>query len=312
MTASLTAFAFALLVGQVAEDSQLNRAGERAAAAAESAERAALAAQAAAEASVRAIESLRASDGVAPPTASKDTEVQAAKKWTGTAGVALIALSGNSSTLTVTANLGAERNWENWILGLKGFALYGQSRSATGGPSEVVALGAGLQARGDRKANKWISFYLATGLETDHVKSVEYRASGEGGTAITWIDEKRDDGTQKRLLRTDLGLRYAREARFQYFPVATALPPADILGPKAGATFRYALSRDLFFHQDLEVIPSLLGPTRVLVNAQSKLSATLTETWAIGVSFLVNYDSAPAPAKVPTDTALTVGLDAKF
>ncbi|MHB8873844.1 MAG: DUF481 domain-containing protein [Myxococcaceae bacterium] len=175
-------------------------------------------------------------------------------------------------------------------------------------PAEVVALNAGVQLRGDYRASQMVTGYLKIGLETDHVKSVEARELVEAGSGITWVEEK--DGDKVRLmLRTDLGVRYSHETRFQYYPTPPPLAGVDMVAPRLGLAFRYALSHGIIFTEDAEVLPNVLGDGRVLVNSTSKIAARLTESLALGVSFVVNHDSLPAPGKVPTDTALTVGLE---
>ena len=48
----------------------------------------------------------------------------------------------------------------------------------------VVALGAGFQARAERRIASKVLAYLQGGFETDHVKSVEIRGFGEGGAEL--------------------------------------------------------------------------------------------------------------------------------
>jgi hypothetical protein len=282
-------------------------------AAAEAARDAAVAAKAAAEASARAAEALqRPLAAETPALAAKETKkADEIQGWSGTGGLSLISLTGNANTLTFSGSVSAERRWTHWLFGLKTHAIYGQTRPVSGGVSEVAALAAGGQLRGDRFVTERISAFVLGGAETDHVKSVELRAFVEGGTGITWWAE-RAEGYEKALLRTDLALRYSRESRFQYYPTPSDVPDADLLGPRIGATFRYALSKDVLFTEELELLPSVIGSSRLVVNSSTKLSSTLVGGLALAVSFLLNHDTLPAPGKLPTDTALTVGLEFKL
>ena len=79
--------------------------------------------------------------------------------------------------------------------------------------------------------------------------------------------------------------------------------------PRLGLAFRYALSERVAFQQEAELLPNVFGDSRLLANSTSKLSAGLTESLALTSSLLVNYDSAPAAGKRPTDTALSVGVE---
>jgi putative salt-induced outer membrane protein YdiY len=297
--------------------------------AAQAAERAAQAAERAAEASARmaaATERLAAALERLPPAAPAGAaaprsaaEAEAHKKapvWTGTVGLGLIALSGNASTLTFNGLASAERKTERWIYSAKAFGVYGRSRPqpAEGeavAESQVVALSAGLQVRGDRRFTEVVSGYLLVGAETDHVKSVESRGIGEAGMGILWWDEKEPNGRISSL-RTDLAFRYLNETRFQYYPTRLDLPDVDLGGPRLGAELRYGLSKDVVFTEEAEVVPNILGESRVLFTSRSKLLAGLTDSLSIGAAFLVQFDSAPPPGKVGTDTSLSVSLEVAF
>jgi putative salt-induced outer membrane protein YdiY len=232
-------------------------------------------------------------------------------EWAGTLGISVISLSGNAETITGAVNLNAERKSNRWVWGTKAFAAYGQTRPAEGGEAQVVALNAGLNARGDRRFSEKLSVFLGAGGDTDHLKSVEYRYFGEGGASVTWLERKIEDYTQL-FLRTDLGLRYAQESRFQYFPVRLNVDDITLLAPRLALSFRYLFEKNVGFFQEAEVLPNVLGASRLIVNTTSKLSARLTEEVALGVTFDVRYDSAPAAGKKPTDTALMATLEVGF
>jgi hypothetical protein len=296
---------------------QTNPSAEDAARSAQAAERAAQAAEKAANAaasSAAAVEKLVSAmqPGAKPAEAAAVSEAAPTGPiWSGSVGAGLISLTGNSESLTFSTTAAVERRTELWVMGLKAFGAYGQTRPADGGPTEVVALNAGAALRGDRKVISIASAYLMAGAETDHVKSLEYRALAEGGAGITWAEEK-DDKFLRLLFRTDLALRYAYDSRFAYYPFAENLPDVTLVAPKLGIGFVYALNKNVSFREDAETLLNIAGESRVLVNSISKLSARLTEKLALGVSFTVNHDSAPAPGKKPTDTALGLTLEAGF
>jgi putative salt-induced outer membrane protein YdiY len=296
---------------------------ERAAAAAESAATAAQEAARASERMATAVEKLTqalaqppAVPAAALPSAPAKGDAPVVEDpWTGSVGLGLISLSGNASTLTFNGLATAQRKTRDWIYAVRAQAVYGRSRlPATETEPEraqVVALGASLQVRGDRRFTEVVSGYLLAGAETDHIKSVEVRGLGEAGTGILWWDEKGADGRVSSL-RTDLAFRFLRETRFQYYPIREDLPDVDLGGPRLGVALRYGLSKDVIFTEEAEAVPNVLGDARLLVNSQSKLTARLTETLALATSFLVQYDSAPAVGKVKTDTALSVSIEVGF
>jgi hypothetical protein len=293
---------------------------ERAAAAAE---KAAAAAEKAAEASARmatAVEKLTDALGKAPtaPPAAAPAEEKAAPKedlWKGSLGLGLIALSGNASTLTFNGLVSAERKSQGWIYALKAQTVYGRSRlpasETEAERTEVVALGANVDFRVDRRFTPVISGYVLAGALTDHVKSVEVRGTGEAGAGISWWDERGPDGRYSTL-RTDLAFRYFRETRFQYYPTRLNLEDVDLGGPRVGVAFAYGLSKDTVFTQDAEIIPNVLGESRLLVNSTSKLSVGLTDSLSVGTSFVLQYDSSPPAGKVSTDTALAANVQISF
>ncbi len=299
------------MAGQVANQSTGGQdAATRAAAAAErsaaAAERAAAAAEIAANAAAKIA-------GVPPTTAAAAKAAAAAPSatWSGTAGLGLISVTGNAKALTFSVNATVERKSQEWIFTGKVNSAYGTAQPAGSNTSQVNALNAAGQLRADRRFNPMLSIFLLGGLETDHVQSVELRGYGEAGVALIWWDLKEADFS-KGFFRTDLGFRYSRESRFQYYPTVQSLPGVTLIAPRFGAAFRYALNKGIIFTQDAEILPNVTGDSRVLVNGQSKLSTRLTDGVSLGVGFLVKYDSAPAPSRVSTDTSLIVGLEVAF
>ena len=319
----------ALLLAQTAAGAPAATPEQRAAVAAE---QAAVAAQKAAEAALRAVEAMERSQrppAAAATEAARAAEASAGKAadaaqkavaaappnpviWSGTVALGLIALTGNSQTITFSTNGAFERKSPDWIWGIKTFAAYGNNTAAGGGTSTstVTALAAGVQLRGDRRFSDALSIYLSGGVDTDHLKSIESRPFGEAGVSIIWFDEKIGD-LQKSTFKTDLGFRYGHEYRFLYYGKGAPARQdgVDIVAPRVGAFYRYAISKDVIFSEDASALENLVGETRALLTSTTKLSSRLTEKVALGVGFAVNYDSAPPKDKVGTDTALTVGLE---
>ena len=237
--------------------------------------------------------------------------------WAGTVSFGLIWRSGNSETLTASANANLERKSPEWIWSAKAFAAYGDGTPTGSTVSQVTALNAGFLARGDRRFTEQLSLYLLAGIDTDHMKSIEARPFGELGVAMIWADEKEGEKgeLQKLLFRTDLGFRYGREYRFQYYPFQVsanqdpALATVDVAAPRVGAFLRYSFNKNVFFTEEASALFNVAGDFRFLFVSTSKLSARLTEKMSLGVGFTFNDDSLPPPTKKNVDTALTVGLE---
>ncbi|WP_233583521.1 DUF481 domain-containing protein, partial [Corallococcus sp. CA053C] len=248
----------------------------------------------------------------APPAAAAAPAAAKPNTWDVSVGLSLISLTGNASTLTVSGLASALRKTEHWIYSVKAFGAYGRSRppqleGEVESLSQVVALNAGIELRGDRRFTELLSGYLLAGVLTDHIGSVESRPYGEAGASVLWFDTKKESGGESTL-RTDFAFRYARETRFQYYPERLDLPDVDIGGPRFGALFRYGISKDITFQEEAEILVSVISDSRVLFNSQTQVMASLTDALALGVGFLVKSDSAPPPGKVSTDTALSFNL----
>lgn len=281
-------------------------------------EKAAAAAEKAAEAAERIATALAGP----PPTTAAAAAAPNAEHWRGNLGLGLSYLTGNSQQLTLTGQGSADRTWGQWGLGLKANAAYGlanPSANVDNSISSVTARRATGLIRGDRSfGSGFASLFVLGGAEFDHLKNIEFRGYGEGGTGLTFFNTKQGD-LEKVYLRLDLALRAGYESRFQYFPQPAGVPHPQIaiLAPRAAIAFRWAFSKDVRLAEDLEIMPFLLQPTpgRLLINNTTKLNARLTETLSLSTALLINFDSSPpvsVPARKNTDVALTVGVEAAF
>jgi putative salt-induced outer membrane protein YdiY len=251
-----------------------------------------------------------AASPLATPADSSQKPPPAPVIWSGTVALGLISLTGNSKTLTFSTNGALERKSPDWIWGIKTFAAYGRNTAGGAANAAVTALNAGIQVRGDRRFGDALSVYLIAGIESDHLKSIEERPFGEAGLSVTWFERKVGD-LEKSTFRTDFGFRYGHEYRFLYYgPGSPAREAgADIVAPRLGLFYRYAINKDVIFTEDASALENLVGGARALVASTSKISSRLTDKVALGVGFVVTWDSAPPPAKLSTDTALTVALE---
>ncbi len=301
---------------------------------AEAAERAALSAQSAAESAARlaaAFERLAASLEAArvAPAPAADAEKAEKKEeasaqganWSGMVGLSLISLTGNSNSITTSATAALRRESKRWIFELKAGGAYGRTRAsdvideATGElvevDPEIVALNASVDLRADLRFTSKISVYLLGGIITDHVKSIETRPVGEAGMSVIWIDQKKGDLSTLRL-QTDFAFRGGKELRFQYYPEAANIEDQVIAAPRFALAFRYAMTDGLILTEDFEVLPNVVGGSRVWLSSLTKISVKLIKALSFSTSFLVTHDTAPAEGKDKTDTALTVGLELAF
>lgn len=250
---------------------------------------------------------------LAGPARAADAPAEA---WKGTLGAGVILLTGNTNTTTFNGAAAAQREFSGWILGSKASGVYGRSRPVDRAqPAQTVALAASGQLRADRKFAEHFTVYALGGADTDHVASVEVRGYGEGGLGYAWLDRKWE-GDRELFLRTDLGVRYVKEWRRQFYATDTApvgdLPDLEQALPRAGAAFRYAFSKEVVLTEDAEVLASVSGGERYLAKSATKLVSRLFASTSFGLMYAVTYDSAPAPGKVRTDSALGATLEVAF
>ena len=156
-----------------------------------------------------------------------------------------------------------------------------------------------------------LSVYLLAGAMTDHVKSIEARPVGEAGLSVLWLDQKKGELSTLRL-QTDFAFRGGKELRFQFYPATKNEEDQVIAAPRFALAFRYAMTEGLIFTEDFEVLPNVIGDSRVWVSSLSKISVKLIKALSFTAAFLVTHDTAPADGKEKTDTALTVGLELGF
>lgn len=284
------------------------------------ADQAALAAERTAQAAEKTAQAVeRLANVLAPVAEEKKPEAKKPDLWVGSVGLGVAFITGNTQTLTLTANLAADRKWDAWSLGLRASGAYGLANPAANvadSVAQTTARRAGGSIRGDRAFGSFASLFALAGIEFDHVKNIESREFGELGTGLTFFSVKEKE-LEKLFLRLDLALRAGYETRFRYFPTPAGVDPYAIviLAPRAALTFRWTLNTHLRLSEELEFVPFLLAPVsgRLLINDTTKLSANITETMALTTALIINYDSMPppsTPAKLTTDVALTVGVEA--
>lgn len=291
-------------------------------------ERAALAAERAAIAAEKtAAAAERLANSVAPEAPKGEAAAPPKQDgWTGSAGIGLTYITGNTQSLVLTSNVSADRKWVNWSLGLRLWAGYGIANANANDPastSATTARKAGGTIRGERAfGSGFASSFLMVGSEFDHVKNIESRTIGEGGVGLTFFNRKEAD-LEKLFLKLELGLRGGYETRYQYFPTPSAVDPygVPILAPRGGLVFRWSFNKYVRFSEEIEFVPYVIAPDagRLLINNTTKLSSRITEFLALTAGVVVNYDSKPpqtapppAPQRLSTDVTLTAGLEAVF
>lgn len=231
-----------------------------------------------------------------------------ATSMTGTVALGASILRGNSEITTFT--FGSALTWKtpDWIYGFKASGAYGRSKDPNTGVESTNALNGAVSLRGARRVSEVVAIYVQGDVDTDHLKSIEWRPTGELGASLQFVDRKEGD-FQTESLRVDLGFRGGYEYRFQYYPEAVNLPDQAIAAPKAGAALRYAFSRTAIFGDELTMLVNIPDGPRLLLNNVAKISTQLYGTVSFAVSYGIAEDSSPPPGKKQLDTTLTLTLE---
>jgi len=235
-------------------------------------------------------------------------------------GLSLIAVTGNANAVSAKVAASVTGILGVWKFKASSFAAYGQTTAKSVADSQVTALNANLDLRGDRELSKVFSSYVQVGASTDHVASIEWQGRAELGASITWWEEiegttkvskegvKEDTTYIKSRFSSDLGVRYTRESRFQYYPVAKNGDDLDIFSPRLGLSLRYALSRRASFVEEAEILPDVVDTKNLRAISNSVLSAQIVDGITLNISFKIRTIGSPAENKKPTDTELSAGV----
>jgi len=237
----------------------------------------------------------------APPASAEDS-------FSGTVTAGAVVLTGNSETTTFTLGSAFNRKTPDWIYGFKASGTYGRSNDPATNVETTNALNGSASARGARRFGPIVAIYLEAAVDTDHLKSIEWRPAGEAGVSLQLVDRKEGD-FQAESLRLDFGFRGGYEYRFQYYPTHENLPDVTIAAPKVGAAWRYAISRETIVGDEVTALLNLPDGPRLLLTNVVKLSTQLYRKLSFAVSYGIQEDTKPPPEKKKLDTTLTVAFE---
>jgi hypothetical protein len=222
----------------------------------------------------------------APPAAEPEATVS------GNVALGAIILRGNSETMSFTFGSAAQRKGATWIFGYKLSAAYARSTDPTNGVKSTSARNGALALRADRRLNPVTGLFVEGAVDTDHLKSIEARPTGEAGVSFQLADVKEGD-FQTEALRVDFGFRVGREYRFQYYPTRVNLDDQAIAAPTAGFAFRYAFTQDSIFSDEAVALVNIPEGPRLLVTNLAKL----THAWRSACRSSLPTESSKTPRR---------------
>jgi len=211
--------------------------------------------------------------------------------WGGSAALAFLTASGNSSTQSGSVNLEAarERVARDRIT-LKAGGLYSRSD----GTDTAESANASGQYDYFHTADTYSLYSLLA--EHDAFAGFDYRITGRLGGGHRFIHDDNDQ------LDGEVGLDYVYEYAH---PDAEDFPAGRLYG-KWVHTFR----EGLVFTQDAEFLDNLSDTADLRVNTLTALEVALSTHLSLKTSVTMNYDTDPVEGKLPADiytaTALVV------
>jgi hypothetical protein len=247
----------------------------------------------------------------APVATTPGAPPAAESTLSGSVALGGVVLTGNSETTTFAFGTSLTKKTPDWIYGFKASAAYGRSTDPSTGVESTSAANGSASLRAARRFGDLLAVYLEGVVDTDHLKSIEWRPAGELGASFQLVDKKEGD-FQTQALRVDFGFRGGYEYRFQYYPTPVNLPDQTIAGPKAGFALRYAFSREAVLSDELNALVNIPDGPRLLLTNVIKLATRIESSLTFAVSYGISEDTEPPPGKKNLDTTLTVALEMTF
>ncbi len=236
-------------------------------------------------------------------------EPEASVGWEGsTVSLGVVALSGNSRSVTVNGEALTDYRSESWELHGELGVILGWAADAGEEEGDSAAEWVRGHVRGERRFGSRFTAFLLLGGEVNHPASLEGRAEAEAGLGITVLEVRDEEGEEVQDLRVYLGAHVSNDYRFQFFPVRTDVEDVFMLGPGVGLRWRWRPSPPVELSELLRIYPNVWGDARVLSYSDSRLVVNLTERLAIDIHLLLEHDTGPAPGRRRLDLALTTGL----
>lgn len=247
--------------------------------------------------------------GSAPALAEDpDEALENQEGWEGSVSLGAIALTGNSRSVTASADVLADHRSEFWEFHAELGAIVGWGAEAGEEEADPAAEWLVGHARLERRFGSRLTAFLLLGGEVNHPASLEGRLETEAGVGLTLLETIEPERGERLFLRLYLGAHLANDYRFQFFPIRRDLEDLLMVGPGAGLSFRWALSERVALSEGLRVYPNVVGAARVLGYSDTRLTLDLTARLALDLHLLLELDTGHAPEKRALDLAFTTGL----
>ena len=229
---------------------------------------------------------------IASPVAAHDpvAEEEPAPRWQGSAGLAFVATSGNTDTQNIGFDFALERKPEPW--GLKLTAQV--ERAEEDGFERAERYVAGIRAT--RALDERWELFAGVSGEQDEFAGLDLRTLVEAGFIYHALLGP------EHLLSFDLGATWTDEDR---------VPPnldVDYLGGIAGVAYEWKISETASLSERLVYYPNFDDAENWRFDSTTALTASLSERFALQLSYQVRFRNVPVGDRDDTDTATKASL----
>lgn len=221
-----------------------------------------------------------------------------------TADVGLVAVSGNTSTSSFTANERYIRRIKPWEFKQDAGGVYGK----TAGVESSNLLRLGLRA--DYDLSGVFALYGLTAYDRDRFAGIRSRfAEGAGGV---W-----------KIIATDIN-QFNVEAGYQYTQQKNLVgPDHDFSALRLASTVKHSFTKAAYVFEGVEYIPDIQDSQDYRVNSETDLVAPLSSHTAMKLSYVVRFNNQPPFAAAPpggppparlekTDQILSAGIQIAY
>jgi putative salt-induced outer membrane protein len=211
---------------------------------------------------VAACSALHAQDAKKPPP----TETSA--------DLGIVAVSGNTSTSTVSANEKYIRRLDRWEFKEDGGVVYGK----TSGVESSNLLRVGLRA--DYDLTEHFATYALTVYDRDRFSGIRSRFAEGGG--VSW-----------KVLANDVD-QLSFEGGYQYTQQSNLVgPDHDFSALRAASSWKHSLTKAAYFFEGLEYLPDVQDSHDYRINSETDAVAPLSAHVAMKFSYVVRFANEP-------------------
>lgn len=213
-------------------------------------------------------------------------------KWERSASAGLTLTEGNSETLMLTADVQAQKAWDQNELRLGAGLSYGETSGETTTES-ASAVG----------QYNWLFSERAYGFARldalhDSIADIDYRFTLSPGVGYYFI---KNDRTK---LSAEVGPSFIYEKQ--------GGETTGYLALRLGERFEHKLSDRSRIWQSAEILPQVDDFDNFIVNAELGVESDLTEKLSLRAYIQDSYDNQPAPGRTENDVKLVTAVVYKF